>query len=121
MGIPPAIQAWLTTVDPKDCLGDMLKVRIEILSEAEQAQWPEAIRSLKPQLVSLHLDTSRHPVVRLAWDGFDQEYGIVVGSVDAEVFKMQPTQREVTDPNVFYQYAHYMRPVAPGAYVYYAF
>jgi hypothetical protein len=117
----PAIQAWLGTVDPRDCLGDMLKLNIETLPEAEQAQWPEAVRSLKPQLVSLHLDASRRPVVRLEWGGFDEEYGIVVGSLDTEVLKTRSTREDVTDPKVFHQYAHCTRPLAPGACVYYAF
>ena len=109
----PAIQAWLRTVDPKDCLGDTLRVRIEGL--------PEAIKSLKPQWASLHLDTSRLPAVRFAWGGLDEEYGVVVASIGTDVLRTPPAQEEATDPNAFYQHAHYMRPLAPGACVYCAF
>jgi hypothetical protein len=117
----PAIQAWLRTVDPKDCLGDQLLIPIEAMSRAEQAQWPEAIKSLKPMQVGLYLDSVRHPVVRLIWGGFDEHYGVVVGNVDMEVIRTQPTQAEETYPNAFYEHAHYMRPLVPGAYVYYTF
>jgi hypothetical protein len=117
----PAIQAWLRTVDPKDCLGDQLRIPIEAMSKAEQARWPEAIKSLKPMEVGLYLDSARRPVVRLIWGGFDEDYGVVVGNVDMEVIGTQPAQAEATYPSAFYEHAHYMRPLAPCAYVYYAF
>lgn len=117
----PTIQAWLRTVDPNDCLGDMLKMNIESLPEAEQAQWPEAIQSLKPRQASLHLDANRRPVVRLAWGGWDEEYGVIIAHSDTKVFNTPAAQEETTDPNIFYQHAHYMRPLAPDACVYYAF
>lgn len=117
----PTIQTWLRTVNPEDCLGDMLRVHIESLPKAEQAQWPEAIQSLKPRQVSLHLDANHRPVVRLAWGGWDEEYGVVIARIDTKVFNTPAAQEETTDPNTFYQHAHYMRPLAPGACVYYAF
>jgi hypothetical protein len=117
----PTIQAWLQTVDARDCLGDQFRIPIEAMSEAEQARWPEAIKSLKPMQVGLYLDSARRPVVRLIWGGFDEDYGVVVGSSDMEVLRTKLTPQESTAPNVFHEYAHYMRPLAPGAYVYYAF
>jgi hypothetical protein len=34
----PAIQAWLRTIDPKECLGGQLRMRIDVLPNAEQAK-----------------------------------------------------------------------------------
>ncbi|OHB65002.1 MAG: hypothetical protein A2Y77_07100 [Planctomycetes bacterium RBG_13_62_9] len=115
----PAIQAWLRTVDPKDCWGDRLDIRIDALSEAEQATWPEAIKSLKPPcIVNLYLDADRRPVVRLEWGGFDEAYGIVVGSIDWEIPETRLGREETTNESTFHK-PDYTRPLAPGAYVWY--
>jgi hypothetical protein len=47
----PAIQTRLKTIAPEDCLGDRLGIYIGGLPEAEQATWPQAVKSLKPQQV----------------------------------------------------------------------
>lgn len=116
----PAIQAWLRTVDPEDCLGDRLRIRTDALPKAEQAKWPEAIKTLKPASeVRLYLDIDRRPVIRLDWGGADEGYGIVIGSSDWEIPERQPTREEMDEQSAFCK-PRYTRPLAPGAYVWYS-
>jgi len=118
----PAIQTWLRTVDPEDCWGEQLTIRIDALPEAEQARWPEAIKAMKPAcLVRLYLDADRRPVVRLEWGGFDEAWGIVIGSIDWEIPRTRLRREEMTEQSAFYERADYVRPLAPGAYVWYDF
>jgi hypothetical protein len=115
----PTIQAWLKTVDPKDCMGDMLKIRVDALPDAEKAHWPEAIKSLKSGLVSLHLDSERRPVVRLEWGGWDEAWGVMVGSAEMETPKTKLMRGDVIWRHALYERGHYTRPLASGVYVWY--
>jgi hypothetical protein len=115
----PAIQAWLRTVDPKDCVEDGVWRSMEGLTEAEQADWPKAILSLKPQRLCLYLDANRRPVIRLSWSGWEESWGVVVGSVDLQMPKTQLMRGGPIGRRALYERGHYTRPVVPGAYVWY--
>jgi hypothetical protein len=116
-----AIRAWLSTVDPKDCPGDEVWWPFAGLPEAEKARWPEAILSLKPNLMRLYLDANHRPVVRLEWVGLSEIWGVVVGSVEMEIPKPKPARTEVVGGRTFREC--YERPlvIAPGAYVWHEF
>jgi hypothetical protein len=111
----PAIRAWLNTVDPNVCTGAM--VELAIVKDWKSTGWPLAIKSLRPDSLELHRDSANRPTVRLAWCGFDDAWGVAIGSEDMEIPKTQPPPPVKVGDRTFYEGGEYRLPLAPGVYV----
>jgi hypothetical protein len=83
----------------------------------ESTGWPLAIKSLRPHSLELHRDSANRPMVRLAWCGFDDAWGVAIGSEDMEIPKTQPPPPVKVGDRTFYEGGEYRLPLAPGVYV----
>jgi len=78
-----AIRGWLSTLSPKDCTGEEIKVYVEEkgsykLKWPEKIDWHDSITCFEPRYVNLSLDNNNHPMICLTWRGYHTRYGIVV-------------------------------------------
>jgi len=121
-----AIQTWLGTLDPNDCEGQPLNMKIapgvELMDVPKTIPEPKAIARLKPRYTNLSLDSSGHPMIRLTWgSGMIGSWGLVVGDENLEIPVTElPGWKEYRHGNKtdrLYERGEYRLPVALGAYV----
>jgi hypothetical protein len=126
----PAIQAWLSTLDPNDCEGQPLNVSIapgvNLPDPPRTIPEPEAIARLGRAGTRLLLDDTGYPMVRLTWGGgFIGHWGLVVGSERMKSPETQPSRwveveiGQTGRKQKLYEYGEYRSPLVPGAYVWY--
>ena len=123
-----AIQTWLGTLDPNDCEGQPLNMKIapDITKPRvpKTIPEPETIARLKPRYTRLSLDNSGRPMIRLMWgSGMIGSWGLVVGDENMETPVTElPRWKEYSHGNKtdrLYEHGEYRLPVASGAYVWY--
>ena len=121
-----AIQAWLAIVDPNDCEGQPLGVRVaegvNIPNPPKYVAPPGSIRHLRPRYTKLMLDNGGRPMIRLTWGGgLMGHWGLVVGSENMEIPETRPEQKKEygygANKQVLYEPGEYRLPLAAGAYV----
>ena len=105
----PAIRTWLSTVNPEACTDEEINLYTNYTLESvwpESIDWPESITRFDPHYVSLSMDHTSHPIVRLTWGGALGHWGFVVGGEDME-----------TPESDFSEYGEYRLELIEGAYV----
>lgn len=111
----PAIRTWLNGLDPNVCTGE--PVRLNEIAESERSQWPAAAMFLNPEQLILERDAGGRPMVRLAWFGFDAEWGVGIGSEEMEIPATVPRHKAKVGATMMDEHGEYRLPVAPGVYV----
>jgi hypothetical protein len=110
-----AIRAWLSTVDPDTCTGELVWIRH--LDEKQKAQWPQPVMSLNPESVMLRLDRDKYPAIRLGWSTLDAFWGVEIGPEDMEIPETLPPQPVQVGGSTRYEHGEYRLAVCPGVYV----
>lgn len=114
-----AIQNWLSMLDPNDCEGQPLDVRVArsapAVHPAKSVRTPPSIACLKAADTRLRRDDMDRPMVRLIWGSGHLGWGLVVGDKD-----MRIPGRHVPGSGrqkMYYEDDGLRRSLAPGAYL----
>jgi len=110
----PAVQQWLSTIDPNSL------DRQDVGGGADHDSEPHpVIAGCDPKGYQVFLDDVGRPMLELRWgSGVLGTWGVTIGDADMAIPQTQPTTKEtLSNGQVFYNHGQYRLPLAPGAYV----
>jgi hypothetical protein len=119
----PAIQAWLSALNPELCTGESILLRRKGGPAVwpDTMDWPVTLARFDCDWATFEKTEDGRLKLRLGWGTPWAKWGVEIGPADMEIPKTQDrTKHEYGPPKhrqVTYDHGEYRLPVAPGAYV----